>query len=75
MLRATYWLDVAGIEIVVLSRQCLARRISDRKTMAGEVGIREEVRNEWLELVDWRFQDGGCACEAEVAVGITSMVE
>ncbi len=50
------WLNMAEIEINVLSRQCLDRRIPDRETMMREVGAWQEHRNASAKPVDWRFR-------------------
>ena len=39
------WLNMAEIELSVLARQCLDRRIPDRESLAGEVGAWEAERN------------------------------
>ncbi len=49
------WLNMAEIELSVLSRQCLERRIADRETLAAEVEAWEEERNASGATVDWRF--------------------
>ena len=49
------WLNIAEIEINVLSRQCLARRIPDRKTLTREVRVWQDQRNADKKPVDWRF--------------------
>ena len=49
------WLNVAEIELSVLSRQCLDRRIGDRGTLCREVAAWEEGRNERAVEVQWRF--------------------
>ena len=49
------WLNMAEIELSVLARQCLDRRIPDRKALAGEVGAWEEERNAAESSIDWRF--------------------
>lgn len=49
------WLDMAEIEIGVLSRQCLNRRIPDQETLKNEIAAWEEKRNEKAIRVDWRF--------------------
>ena len=48
------WLNIAEIEIGVLSRQCVSRRIPDRETMLREVGAWQERRNLREAVVDWR---------------------
>ncbi len=49
------WLDVAEIELSVLARQCLDRRIPDMPTLRREVQEWERVRNAALAKVDWQF--------------------
>ena len=49
------WLNVAEIELSVLSRQCLNRRIPDKNTLTREVAAWEENRNDAGMKVDWRF--------------------
>ena len=39
------WLNVAEIELSVLVRQCLSRRIADKDTLAREVAVWETDRN------------------------------
>ena len=50
------WLDMAEIEINVLSRQCLDRRIPDRDTMISEAAAWEDHRNASAKPVNWRFR-------------------
>ena len=49
------WLNVAEIELSVLARQCLDRRIPDRETLEREVIAWEAERNAAGGAVDWRF--------------------
>jgi len=49
------WLDMAEIEIAVLSRQCLDQRIPDLARLRTEVQAWERERNGTTTLVDWRF--------------------
>jgi hypothetical protein len=49
------WLNVAEIELSVLERQCLRRRIADRAAMEREVGAWAARRNAAGAAVDWRF--------------------
>ena len=49
------WLNMAEIELSVLSRQCLRRRIPDQETLRKEIAIWEEARNSKGSTVDWRF--------------------
>ena len=49
------WLNIAEIELSVLSRQCLNRRISDLQTLRAEVEAWQRYRNQTANRVDWRF--------------------
>ncbi|MCY4202986.1 MAG: IS630 family transposase [Aestuariivita sp.] len=49
------WLNIAEIEINVLTKQCLARRLPDRETMVRAVTAWQNRRNEATKSVDWRF--------------------
>jgi hypothetical protein len=49
------WLNMAEIELAVLARQCLNRRISDELAMAREVAAWEARRNRHQAVIDWRF--------------------
>ena len=49
------WLDMAEIELSVLARQCLDRRIADQATLIQEVAAWEQRRNAQERAVNWRF--------------------
>ncbi|MEJ2305002.1 MAG: IS630 family transposase [Anaerolineales bacterium] len=49
------WLNMAEIELSVLSRQCLDGYIPDPLTLAQEIGAWEMERNSNGAMVDWRF--------------------
>jgi hypothetical protein len=49
------WLNVAGLELSVLARQCLDRRIPDMATLRREVATWEAERNAAVVRVDWQF--------------------
>ena len=49
------WLNMAEIELGVLSRQCLDRRIPDQATLRPEVAAWQERRNAHAGPIDWRF--------------------
>jgi hypothetical protein len=49
------WLNMAEIELSILSRQCLDRRIPDRETLTAEAAAWEAARNATATAVDWRF--------------------
>jgi hypothetical protein len=46
---------MAEIELSVLGRQCLSRRIADQKTLRREVSAWEKSRNDSAATVTWRF--------------------
>ena len=49
------WLDMAEIELSVLSRQCLEQRIPDKATLVREVTAWMHDRNVRQSTIDWRF--------------------
>jgi hypothetical protein len=49
------WLNMAEIELSVLQRQCLDRRIPDEETLNQEVTAWEQRRNKEKATIDWRF--------------------
>jgi hypothetical protein len=49
------WLNMAEVELSVLSRQCLDRRIPDREALAREVAAWEGRRNAAAVKADWQF--------------------
>ena len=49
------WLNMAEIELSVLARQCLDRRIPDREALAREVAVWEAKRNAAGVKADWQF--------------------
>jgi hypothetical protein len=49
------WLNIAEIELGVLIRQCLSRRIPDKSTLEKEVRAWQTDRNAKVVKVDWRF--------------------
>jgi hypothetical protein len=49
------WLDMAEIELSVLSSQCLDRRIPDKTTLIRELTSWMDDRNGQQSTIDWRF--------------------
>ena len=49
------WLNMAEIEIGVMARQCLDRRISDQSTLRREIEVWQDRRNRDTIRVNWRF--------------------
>ena len=50
------WLDIAEIELNVLTRQCLNRRIAILAELQSEMEAREKNRNELKSKVNWQFR-------------------
>ena len=49
------WLNIAEIELSVLTMQCLARRLPDMETLTKETQQWEQRRNASQKGVDWQF--------------------
>lgn len=49
------WLNMVEIEISVLSKQCLDRRIATIKELSKEVGVWIKKRNRKRVKIEWRF--------------------
>jgi DDE superfamily endonuclease len=52
------WLNVAEIELSVLSRQCLDRRIGEAGVLRREIEAWQQKRNAASKVVDWPFTTG-----------------
>lgn len=50
------WLNVAEIELSVLSRQCLNRRIDNIETLRREINAWQASRNNLRAKVNWQFR-------------------
>lgn len=49
------WLNMAEIEIGILSRQCLERRIENRHLLQCEVDAWQQARNAAQRTIEWTF--------------------
>jgi hypothetical protein len=49
------WLNMAELELSVLSRQCLGRRFADLDRFGAEVGAWAAERNAARSRIEWRF--------------------
>ena len=49
------WLNMVEIELSVLARQCLHRRLSNIPTLRHEIAAWEDTRNRAHATVHWRF--------------------
>ncbi len=50
------WLNMAELELSVLARQCLGRRIPDAETLASEVRAWQDARNRDGVKIEWCFK-------------------
>ena len=50
------WLNIAEIELNVMTRQCLSRRIGDIETLHKELSAWESERNILASTVNWQFR-------------------
>jgi len=49
------WLNMAEIELSILSRQCMDRRIPDQEILKKEISAWQEKRNAIARPMEWRF--------------------
>jgi transposase len=49
------WLNIAELELSVLARQCVNRRIPDKERLQSEVAAWETERNAVAVTIDWQF--------------------
>jgi hypothetical protein len=49
------WLNMAEIELSVLARQCLHRRIASEAALKRELAAAEATRNTARATIDWQF--------------------
>jgi hypothetical protein len=47
---------MAEVEIAVLTKQCLGRRLGSKDIVANEVGAWESERNAARATIDWHFK-------------------
>ena len=50
------WLDIAEIELNVMTRQCLSRRIDSIENLKSELSAWENERNNLEAKVNWHFR-------------------
>ncbi len=59
------WLNMVELELSVLSRQCLARRIPTTEELSEEVGAWEASRNQASSTINWRFTNSQARVKLE----------
>ena len=57
------WLNIAEIELAVLSNMCLSPRIADDATLKREIDANVSERNAKAEPVKWRFTNQEARCK------------
>ena len=67
------WLDMdmAEIELNVMTRQCLSRRISTLDKLKCELSAWKMERNRDTAKIQWHFQTGGCTGKTDITVSDT----
>jgi len=50
------WLNMAEIELSILGRQCLSRRIDNAADLRRETAAWQEVRNSAVAQINWQFR-------------------
>lgn len=50
------WLNIAEIELSILSRQCLSHRIPDKESLQKKLEAWKENRNNLNAQIDWQFK-------------------
>ncbi len=63
---------MAEIELSVLARQCLDRRIPDQETLKQEVAAGEANRNQGNHSVDWRFTSADARIKQSATLSLNS---
>lgn len=63
------WLNMEEIEIGVMSKQCLDRRIPDMDTLKFELSAWESKRNEAKETINWMFDVDAARSKLNKAYG------
>lgn len=56
------WLNMAEIELSILARQCLHRRLATQKRLTKEVRAFERERNHRRATIQWRFTTSKARC-------------
>jgi hypothetical protein len=67
------WLNMAEIELSVLGRQCLNRRIPNQSTLRYEVAAWQDQRNAAHSTVQWRFTTADARIKLQRLYPITEL--
>jgi len=69
------WLNMAEIELSVLARQCLDRRIPDRELLRREIAAWEAPRNSAHATMEWRFTTADARIKLKHLYPVTTVRE
>ncbi|MBO5352784.1 MAG: transposase, partial [Lachnospiraceae bacterium] len=50
------WLNIAEIELSIMTRQCLSRRVDSIETLRIELKAWENERNNTVATINWQFR-------------------
>jgi len=68
------WLNMAEIELSVLGRQCLDRRIADHDMLVREITAWEAPRNSREATMDWRFTTADARIKLKHLYPVTTLL-
>ena len=68
-----FWWNIVEIELSVLVRQCLKRRLPDVETLRREARAWEEERNRVGASVEWRFATDGARTKLRKPIRLLSL--
>ncbi len=68
------WLNMAEIELSVLGRQCLDRRIPDAETLQREVTAWQAPRNGTAATMEWRFTTADARIKLKHLYPVTTLL-
>jgi hypothetical protein len=68
------WLNMAEIELSVLARQCLDRRIPDQDMLRREIAAWEAPRNSAYATMDWRFTTADARIKLKHLYPVTTLL-
>jgi len=68
------WLNMAEIELSVLGRQCLDRRIPDAETLRREIAAWEAPRNGTAAPMEWRFTTADARIKLKHLYPVTTLL-
>ena len=49
------WLNMAEIEIGIMDRQCIGKRVACEKSLVGNISVWQKIRNRQKTKINWKF--------------------